>query len=135
MIGLVISAVVAGLCFGAWPLMMNKGGLSGNLGSFVFAAIAAICTLPFAISSFSGLAQAKWPLVISAAVIGAVGLLSFVGMLTKATPASVSSLFVVMTVVQISCPVIYQLITTGGMTITKGFGFASAILAGVLLSL
>jgi hypothetical protein len=130
-----IKAIVAGLCFGMWPLMMNKGGLSGNVASFVFAVVAAIFILPFAVGSLGGLAQARWSLVIGAASIGAVGLLSFVGMLTKATPASVSSLFVMMTIVQISCPVAYQIFVSGGMTATKGVGFGFAIVAAILLSL
>ena len=130
-----VMAMVAGLCFGTWPLMMNRGGLSGNLSSFVFAAIAMICIFPFALGSLSDLSGARWWIVISAGIIGAVGLLAFVGMLTKAPPKAVSSLFVTMVIVQTAIPVAYQLFVTGGMNTTKGMGFFLAIIAAILLSL
>jgi quinol-cytochrome oxidoreductase complex cytochrome b subunit len=115
--------------------MMSKGGLSGNIASFMFAAMVMVFTLPFAINSFGGFTQTKWSLVIGSGAIGAIGLLSFVGMLTKAKPMQVSSLFVIMTIVQIACPIIYQLFVTGGMTATKGVGFGFAIVAAILLSI
>jgi hypothetical protein len=40
-----------------------------------------------------------------------------------------------MVVVQTAMPVIYQLFMVGGMTTTKGIGFALAIVAAVLLSI
>ncbi len=130
-----VMAMIAGLCFGVWPLMMNQGKLNGNLASFVFAVIAAVCIFPFAFSQLGGLAQARWWIVISAGIIGAVGLLAFVGMLSKASPDKVSSLFVTMIIVQTAVPVAYQLFVAGGMTTTKGVGFVLAIIAAVLLSL
>ena len=130
-----VKAIIAGLCFGIWPLMMSKGGLNGNVGSLVFASIAVVCVFPFAISSLGALAQAKWMIVITAGIIGAVGLLAFTGMLSKATPATVSSLFVTMIIVQTTIPVIYQLFMTGGITITKGAGLVLAVITAVLLSL
>jgi hypothetical protein len=130
-----ILAMLAGLCFGTWPLMMGRGGLGGNVASFVFAIIAAICVCPFAIGSLAELGQARWPIVITAGIIGAAGLLFFNGMLTKATPTTVSSLFVTMIVVQTAIPIVYQLFVVGGMTVTKGVGFGFAIIAAILLSL
>ncbi len=130
-----VMALVAGLCFGIWPLMMARGGLSGNVASLVFATISMIFIIPFAVGSLSGLAQAKWMIVICAGIIGAVGLLSLNGMLLKSTPANVSSLFVTMVVVQIAVPVIYQMFMVGGVTMTKAVGFGFAIVAAILLSL
>jgi len=131
----ILRALIAGLCFGIWPLMMNKGGLNGNLASFVFATIAMLCIAPFAYSSLGELGNARWVVVISAGILGAIGLLFFTSMLTKSSPTNVSSLFVTMVVIQTAIPIIYQLVVTGGMTVTKGVGFGFAVLAAILLSL
>ncbi|OGU30376.1 MAG: hypothetical protein A2057_11975 [Ignavibacteria bacterium GWA2_35_9] len=46
-----IKSIVAGILFGIWPLFLNRSGLTGNLGTFVFATIVLLCVFPFAASS------------------------------------------------------------------------------------
>lgn len=132
---LVRGAIISGICFGAWPLMMNRGGLSGNIMALVFVTITMICISPFAIGSIAELNNAKWPFVISAGIIGAAGMLLFIGMLTKAKPENTGSLFIIMIIVQTCIPVIYQLVADGGVTTTKATGLTFAIVAAVLLNL
>ncbi len=129
-----IKALLAGLAFGIWPLLMNRSGLSGNLSSAVFTAIALTCVTPFAVSNLSSLASTNWVMAISAGVIGALGLLSFNGMLAKATPQNVSMLFVLMIVVQTALPAVYNIVMNGGMSVSKGLGFVLAIAAAILLT-
>jgi len=45
----------------------------------------------------------------------------------------VSTLFVLMIVVQTAVPAVYQVIMNGGLSLTKGLGFALAAIAAVLL--
>jgi len=43
--------LLAGLLFGAWPLLMNKGGLNGNVSSAILILISSIFILPIAVAS------------------------------------------------------------------------------------
>jgi hypothetical protein len=132
---LYVKAVLAGFVFGVWPLLMNRSGLNGNVASFVFTSVVLVCVFPFALGGGLGnIFNANWILTISAGILGAVGMLLFNGMLVKATPQNVSSLFVLMLVVQIAAPAIYQ-VAMEGMTMMKGAGFALAAIAAVLLLL
>lgn len=72
-------------------------------------------------------------MVTGACVAGGLGLLAFNGMLSRATPQTVGSLFVLMLVVQIATPALYQVINSGEVTVSKAVGFAAAILAAFLL--
>ena len=125
-------AVLAGLSFGVWPLLMNRSGLNGNIATFIFTSIVLVSVFPFAFGSMGNIHNANWLMVIGAGIFGAIGMLSFNNILAKATPQIVSSLFVLMLTVQIIAPAIYQVVV-GGITIAKGFGFALAMIAAVLL--
>ncbi len=129
-----IRSLLAGLCFGIWPLLMQRSGLTGNLSSFVFTAIVLVCVTPFTFGNVGNLTNANWMIAIVAGIFGGIGVMSFNGMLAKATSQNVSSLFVLMIVVQTSIPAIYNITQNGGMTATKGLGFILAIVAGILLT-
>ncbi len=129
---LYVKAVLAGLLFGIWPLLINKSGLNGNIASFIISSIVLLGVFPFAIGSMGNISNTNWLILIGAGILGAMGMLLFNGMLTKTTPQSVSSLFVLMLVVQIIPPAVYQ-VTIGGMTAMKGFGFVFAMIAAILL--
>lgn len=131
-----VRAILAGVLFGAWPLLMNKSGLSGNISSTVFAFGALAIVLPFGIYEFQHVGrgtQVGWALVTSACIMGGLGLLAFNGMLAKADPKTIGSLFVFMIVVQVATPALYQVFMDGGLTIRKTAGFVAAILAALLL--
>ena len=79
-------AVLAGVFFGIWPLLINRSGLNGNIGSACFSAAALIGVLPFALySSGFTIPTANWTMVALAGFFGALGLLSFNGMLAGAS--------------------------------------------------
>ncbi len=129
-----VRAMLAGVFFGIWPLLMNRSGLTGNVSSAVFALGALVVVSPFALYEFRGVTvSVVWTMVVGACIFGGLGLLAFNGMLSKATPQTVGSLFVLMIVVQIATPALYHVINGGGLTISKTFGFAAAILAAFLL--
>jgi len=128
-----IKSVVAGILFGIWPLLMNRSGLSGNLGTFVFAAAVLLCVFPFAVSSLQSIGTANWIWAVAAGILGAIGLIAFNTVLSKTTPQTVGTFFVLMIVVQTVVPAIYQAIMNGGLPFSKIVGFVFAAVAAVLL--
>jgi len=128
-----IKSVAAGILFGIWPLLMNRSGLSGNLGTFVFAAAVLLCVFPFAVSSLQSIGTANWIWAVAAGILGAIGLIAFNTVLSKTTPQTVGTFFVLMIVVQTVVPAIYQAIMNGGLPFSKIVGFVFAAVAAVLL--
>jgi hypothetical protein len=112
---------------------MNRSGLSGNLGTFVFASVVLLCVLPFAAGSLQNLGKAHWLFAIPAGIIGAFGLLFFNNVLSKATPQNVGILIVLMIIVQTVVPAVYQAIMSGGLPFTKIAGLVLAGAAFLLL--
>jgi len=130
-----VKAVLVGILFGIWPLLMSRSGLSGNISSFVLVLVMLVCILPFSIGSFGEIFNANLWFAISAAILGAAGLLFFNGILFKATPQNLGPLLVLIFVIQIIVPSMYHIIMTGGVTVTKGIGFVLAIVAAILLNI
>lgn len=131
-------AVLAGLFFGVWPLMMSRSGLGGNLSSLVLALVMLVCIFPFAFGHLGDLSDAhgmNWMMAITAGVFGAAGILLFNGVLAKATSEQVSALFVLTIIVQTIVPAVYQVVMTGGITPLKLLGFTFAAIAATLLLL
>ena len=114
-----IKSVIAGILFGIWPLFMNRSGLSGNLGTFVFAAVVLLCVFPFAVGSLQNIGTAHWMWAIAAGIFGSLGLLAFNSVLSKATPQNVGILIVLMIIVQTVVPAMYQAIMSGGLPFSK----------------
>lgn len=157
---LYIKAILAGVCFGIWPLMMNRSGLNGNLSVFILNALTLICVFAFAVGSMKSSAAMNWDMIISAgvivifglvfisdsisgiaanwkiiiasAVIGSCGMLLFNGMLAQAAENNVGFLIVTMTIMQTLIPAIYQVVMNG-ITAIKTAGFILAVVAMALL--
>ncbi len=128
-------AILAGLFFGIWPILMNRSGLPGNVSSAAFSLGVAVIVLPFALrQAYTVSFSPVWLMVIGACVTGALGILFFNGMLSKTTPETVGTLFVLMIVVQVSVPAVNQIIMNGELTLKTGAGFAAAIIAAFLLA-
>jgi VIT1/CCC1 family predicted Fe2+/Mn2+ transporter len=127
-------AILAGLFFGIWPLFMNRSGLSGNVSSVIFSAAVLIGVLPFALYS-SGLSipTANWTMVTFAGIFGALGLISFNGMLANASLQNVGILFILTLVTQTTVAASYQVLMSGHLPIDKACGYVAAIAAAYLL--
>jgi hypothetical protein len=128
-----VKAVISGILFGIWPLLMNRSGLSGNLSTFVFATVVFLCVFVVSFSSLQNITITSLPWAIGAGVVGALALLVFNSMLAKATPQAVGTFIVLMIITQILVPAIYQAIMNGGLPASKIAGFVLAIVAAVLL--
>ena len=129
-------AVAAGLFFGFWPLLMQRSMLPGNVSAWVFGAVSLAVVTPFAFKEIGSVPfhEVRWIFGILAGVSGGIGILAFNGGLPKTTSATVSDYFVVMMVVQISVPAIYNILVTGRVTPSKLIGYAFAGIAAYILS-
>jgi hypothetical protein len=130
-----IRAVMAGLFFTAWPIFMNRSGLTGNISSAIFAFGCCLVCLPFAALEYhnsSGVSVSRL-MIVGACVFGGAGALAFNAMLAKASPQQISALIVLTLVVQTVSLAAYQAVVNGGITLSKIIGFAAAIVAAFLL--
>jgi hypothetical protein len=132
-----IRAILTGIFFGIWPLLMNRSGLSGNVSSFVLVVIMLGCILPFSIGNLGSIfnPDVKWLFAMGASVCGGAGILLLNSVLARATPKHVGLLLVLTFVLQMIVPAVYHVVVTGGLTVTKGAGFALAITSAILLTL
>ena len=130
-------AILTGIFFGIWPLLMNRSGLSGNVSSLVLVVVMLGCILPFSVGNLWSIISPdiKWTFAIGASFFGAAGILLLNNILAMATPQRVSLLLVLTFVLQMVVPAVYHVIVTSGVTVTKGAGFAFAIAAAILLTL
>lgn len=133
-----VKAVIAGLCFGAWPLLMNRSGLSGTLGAGFIAGFTILFISPLVLRSVFGgdhMANANWWFAIGASIASAVGMVVFNSMLSKASTTNVSMLFTVVIVLQTVTAAAYQAVVSGSLAPMKAGGFILALLGAVLLTL
>ncbi len=128
-------AILSGVCFGTWPLFLNKSGLSGNASAFVYTFLCLLVLFPFAISEMKNIGNTNWLMMIAAAVIGAMGVKFFSGMLAVTTAKDTSLMFIVMICVQISVPAIYNIYLERGISPMRGLGLALAFAAAIVLTL
>ena len=127
-------ALMSGLFFGIWPLIMNRSGLSGYTSAAVFSLSCFALVTPFAL--FNGVnqpANASWQIGIIAGLTAGVGLLLFNNMLAGAQKETVGMLFVMNLLVQVSVPVIYTTIQKGSYSPKRALGVAAAFVAVWLL--
>ena len=131
-----VRAILAGLFFGIWPIVMSWTGLKGNASAAAFSGITFLIVMPLALqgTSFSDLAQANWKFALLAGLAGALGVLAFNGGLAISTKETVSTFFVLMIAVQIVVPAVYQVIVTKSATPFQLTGFALAIGAAFFLN-
>jgi len=131
---LYIKMGIAGILFGAWPLIMNRSGLESGVTTVILSTTTLVLVAPFALrSDFSSAAQHPWLIALAAGIVGGLGLLAFNSALAKASTERVGSLFVLMTIVQISVAALYHAWVNGGVSIKQGVGFAAAACAAFLL--
>lgn len=132
---LLVRSLLAGIFFGLWPIMMNRSKFTGNASAAMFAGVIfAVVILPaFFTTSRGMLLSANWKLGVLAGLFGAAGLMAFNSMLAKSTPERLGTLFLVNLVTQITTAAVFQVVATRTLTLSKGLGFASAILTVWLL--
>lgn len=130
-----LRAVIAGVFFGMWPLLMKRSGLGGNLSAVAFTGIAFLILLPFALTEgFQSLREAALPFVVASGVCGAIGFTNFSGLITLTPRERLGSMIVIMILTQIAVPVIYEAVVTADYSLKKILGTLMAFAAAVLLA-
>ena len=124
---------VAGVLFGAWPLLMNRSGLSGTTATAVLSIIMFLLALPLALQAGLPSAGQNWWLAIAAGLCIGLAFLAFNSGLANAAPKIVGQLVIFMVVVQLAVPAAYQAVMNGQLTVKSALGFVAAAVAAILL--
>jgi drug/metabolite transporter (DMT)-like permease len=130
---LILKMMVAGVLFGAWPLLMNRSGLSGATATAVLGIIMFLLALPVALQAGIPPAGRNWWLAIAAGFCIGLAFLAFNSGLAKATPEIVGQLVIFMVVVQMVVPAAHQAAVNGHLTVKSALGFVAAAIAAILL--
>ncbi len=127
-------AILAGVAFGAWPIVMHQSNLGGT-AMLVFLNIIIIgMTLPFMLSKPLEFGSVDWRWAIAASVIAGIGMLAFTDMLPRTTPATLGTLYMIVLLVQFTFPLVYRMVMGGRMSTTQIAGILLASAAVVLLA-
>jgi len=129
-----LRAVLAGVFFGIYPLLLNRAKLGVNISSAAFCLVVFICVAPFAYGEVGQLRQTYWVMLLGAGVASAAGMLSMTGFLVKVPADSVAPLIVLMMVTQTVLTACYQIYMDGGVSVSRFLGFVLAAGAIVLLN-
>ncbi len=132
-----IKGAAAGVCFGIWPLIMNKSGLNGYMTIMVFVVFSGLMALPFALYNPGDLAQVNWRMVVWAGLFSGIGVMLYNSAIMSIVPGmklTVSGLIVLQLVAQAVAPALYETITQGDFSPRRLLGFVCASLAVVLLN-
>lgn len=128
---------LSAILFGAWPLLMARSGLGGNVASFAMACMGIlICGIAIAIQGGGDLSEVKWHWAACASLCSVIGVLMFNSMLATAKKEDVAVLFVLNLVIQVVIPAIYHVIVNDWkVPAIRLAGFALAIGSAILLTM
>lgn len=68
-----IEMFVTGVLFGAWPLLMNRSGLTGISATAVMGVVTILVIMPFVLKNGTMIAGTNWWFAIAAGLCGAIG--------------------------------------------------------------
>lgn len=134
MLELYIKTAASGILFGLWPLVMSRSGLDGVVSATVFALVQACILLPIGFYVGFPTTSTNWIAAILAGGLSSLGLLAFTDVLVKSPKEDVGRMFVLVIIVQVLIPTLYQFVGTGSITLKQIGGFAAALVAIILLS-
>ncbi|MDO8573086.1 MAG: hypothetical protein Q7S11_05035 [bacterium] len=134
-----VEVIIAGIAAGAWPLVMQRSGLIGAPVAIVYSAVSLIAAfgLLWWVGGFKEFTQGtsvNWWWAIGAGVLAALALLFLSDVVGKTSPLHLSTLYVLLLIVQISIPAIFYVVINHGVSLKQGIGFILAIVAAFLLS-
>ena len=124
---LYLKAIVSGICFGLWPLFMNKSGLNSAEASAALSLFLLAVVSPFLL--VNGIPQFSAVKAVPACVFDALGLLALNSLLASASSVQAGSAFVIVTVVQVAIPAAYLTVLAGGLTLRSAIGLIAAVIA------
>lgn len=125
---LLVRAIVSGVMFGVWPLVLSRSGLNGNVSTAIIAVIGLTIVSTFAVRDFDPVKflESRWLLWLLAGVLAGCAIMIFNGGLAVAGD-DVAMFFVVNLIMQITVTAIYDAFVKGPSA-SKIVGF---ILVGI----
>jgi drug/metabolite transporter (DMT)-like permease len=129
-----LKAALAGICFGIYPILLNRSGLSGYASATAFTFIVFLTVAPFSLFGRSEYTGAHWLMMAGSGVVSGIGMIFLTKILSGTTPQQVPALVVMMTIVQIVVTALYQVLASKTLSPSKGIGFALAVGAVIFLS-
>lgn len=125
-------SAVAGICFGLWPLVMNRLRLDPFVTVIIFLAGSLIIASPVAFfANWSGISGGQLKIAAVACAISAVGTICFNRMLATTTVGEVANMLLLMLVVQVAVPA--AVLLRNGASMRQVAGLGAAVVAIVLL--
>lgn len=125
-------SAAAGVCFGVWPLVMNRARLDPFAAVIVFLVGSLVFASPAALfGQWSHVTGGQLRVAALACLVSAVGTIAFNRMLSISTPAEAPNLLLVMLVVQVAVPA--AVLLREGASPRQLAGVAAAAMAVVLL--
>jgi hypothetical protein len=126
-------SLIIGICFGLWPFIMNKSNLDLRFAPILASIIALIMTVInlFYFSSGELKTMNAKNLIIGclASVICSFGVINFYKILSRTSPQELAIIFIVITLIQVSIPVLINIVVSGELTLNKAVGFLCAFLS------
>jgi len=114
-------------------MIANRSGMQGNPLSVCLLAVALLLNGAFAVKQGINLPNTQGTLlVLVAGVLMGAGMLFFNGMLARVSKEQVASMFILMMVVQVAIPAVWQLLN-GNVSPRQLVGIAAAVIAAILL--
>jgi len=129
-------AVLTGILWGIWPLMMMKTGLKVIPSVFVFTGVMFAIALPLFVfgNTKNAFVGTNITLAIACGILGVMGTIIFNGMLSDAPQNKTSLLIVLMIITETIVPAVYYAYNNG-FPIKRMIGFVLAALSAVFLTL
>ena len=127
--------VIAGLCFGIWPLIMKSSGLNAIMAAFVLTAVSLLVYLPFLKGSFDQTTFFKTGIILAvvSGLLNGIGTIAFQKMV-GAKDMDITQVVLMVIIIQIVITAIGgRLFYEDLFTIKKAIGIPVAGLAAYLL--
>lgn len=128
--------VIAGLCFGTWPLIMKSSGLNAIMASFVLTVVSLLVYLPFLKSGFDQASLLKVGVILAvvAGLLNGIGTIAFQKMI-GGKEMDISQVVLMVIIIQIVITAAGGRLFYGDIfTVKKVFGIVAAGFAAYLLT-
>ncbi len=127
--------VIAGLCFGTWPLIMKSSGLSAIMAAFVLTVVSLLVYLPFLKGEFDQVALLKTGIILAvvSGLLNGIGTIAFQKMI-GGKDFDITQVVLMVIIIQIVITAVGgRLFYDDLFTVKKAIGIPVAGLAAYLL--
>lgn len=126
-----VEDILIGICFGLWPFIMNKSGLDSRFTpvlTYSVPLLIALIRLYMSNSRLVGINNKAIAIGFISALVCAIGVLKFFDLLNK-SQKDLSISFIIITLIQVSIPVLINIVVSGELTLNKTVGFLCVFLS------